>query len=78
MDTVLNFIHVAGNVLLHSMRTAAFCWTAVCLAAAVLIIRGLAREMDAILQLKHTGYRSISCKMGVFSPMEAAKQEEMK
>ena len=78
MDTVLNFIHVAGNVLLHSMRTAAFCWAAVCLAAAVLIIRGLAREMDAILQLKHTDYRSISCKMGVFSPMEAAKQEEMK
>lgn len=37
-----------------------------------------AREMDAILQLKHTGYRSISCKMGVFSPVEAAKQEEMK
>lgn len=50
MDTVLNFIHVAGNVLLHSMRTAAFCWAAVCLAAAVLIIRGLAREMDVILQ----------------------------
>ncbi len=50
MVTVLNFIHVAGNVLLHSMCTAAFCWAAVCLAAAVLIIRGLAREMDAILQ----------------------------
>lgn len=40
--------------------------------------KNTAREMDAILQLKHTGYRSISCKMGVFSPMEAAKQEEMK
>lgn len=44
MDTVLNFIHVAGNVLLHSMRTAAFCWVAVGLAAAVLVVRGLARK----------------------------------
>lgn len=44
MDTVLNFIHVAGNVFLHSMRTAAFCWVAVGLAAAVLVIRGLTRK----------------------------------
>ena len=28
------------------------------------------REMDALLQLRHTGYRSISCKMGVFSEAE--------
>ena len=44
MVTILNFIHVAGNVLLHSMRTATFCWVAVGLVAAVLVIRGLTRK----------------------------------
>ena len=44
MVTILNSIHVAGNVLLHSMRTATFCWVAVGLVAAVLVIRGLTRK----------------------------------
>ena len=44
MVTILNFIHVAGNVLLHSMRTATFCWVAVGLVAAVLVIRGLTKK----------------------------------
>ena len=44
MNTILNFIHVAGNVLLHSIRTATFCWVAVALAVAVLVIRGVTRK----------------------------------
>lgn len=44
MDTILNFIHVAGNVLLHSIRTATFCWVAVGLVAAALVIRGVTQK----------------------------------
>ena len=44
MNTILNAIHVAGNVLLHSIRTAAFCWAAAALAAAVLVIRGVTQK----------------------------------
>ena len=35
-----------------------------------------AREMDAILQLEHTGYRSISCRMGAFSCGEAERSKD--
>ena len=44
MNSILNFIHVAGNVLLHSMRTAAFCWAAAALVVAVLVIRGVTQK----------------------------------
>ena len=44
MNSILNFIHVAGNVLLHSIRTATFCWVAVALVVAVLAIRSVAKK----------------------------------
>ena len=44
MNTISNFIHVAGNVLLHSIRATAFCWVAAALAAAFLVIRGVTRK----------------------------------
>ena len=44
MNTILNYIHVAGNVLLHSMRTATFCWAAAALVVAVLVIRGVTQK----------------------------------
>ena len=47
MDMILNAILVARNVLMHSIRTAWFCWVAVGLVVAVLIIRGVARKKAA-------------------------------
>ena len=44
MNTILNSIHVAGNILLHSVRTAAFCWAAAALVVAVLVIRGVTQK----------------------------------
>lgn len=44
MNPILNFIHVAGNVLLHSIRTATFCWAAAGLAVAVLVICGVTKK----------------------------------
>ena len=44
MDMILNAILVARNVLMHSIRTAWFCWVAVGLVVSVLIIRGVARK----------------------------------
>ena len=44
MDTILNSIPVAGNVLSHSLRTVPFCWAAVGLAAAFLVIRGMTKR----------------------------------
>ena len=44
MNTILNDIHVAGNVLLHSIRTDTFCWAAAALAVAVLVIRGVTQR----------------------------------
>ena len=46
MNSILNFIHVAGNVLLHSIRTATFCWVAVALVVAVLAIRSVTRKKN--------------------------------
>ena len=39
MNTILNSIHVAGNVLLHSIRTATFCWVAVGLVMVFMLFR---------------------------------------
>ncbi len=36
---VLNFIRVAANIISHYFHTAAPCWTAICLAAVILIVR---------------------------------------
>ena len=36
-----------------------------------------AREIDALLHLRHTDYRSISCKMGVFTPQKTPPQENI-
>lgn len=44
MNTILNYIHVAGNGLLYSVRTATFCWVAVALVVAVLVIRGVTQK----------------------------------
>lgn len=44
MNSILNFIHVAGNALSHSIRTATFCWAAAALVVAVLVIRGVTRK----------------------------------
>lgn len=38
--------------------------------------RSTAKEIDAILQLRHTAYRSLSCKMGVFSHTEAERSKK--
>ena len=44
MNTILNSIHVAGNVFLHSIRTATFCWVPAALVVAVLVIRGVRKK----------------------------------
>lgn len=44
MNSILNFIHIVGNVLLHSIHTATFCWVAAALAVAVLVIRGVTQK----------------------------------
>ena len=44
MDTILNFTRVVWNVLLHSIRTATFCWVAAALVVAVLAIRSMTRK----------------------------------
>ena len=36
---VLNFIRVAANIISHHFHTAAPCWTAICLAEVILIVR---------------------------------------
>ena len=41
-DTIGSNIRVAGNMLLHSFRTAAPCWAAIALVAVILIIRAMA------------------------------------
>ena len=38
--------------------------------------RSTAKEIDAILQLRHTAYRSLSCKMGVCSHTEAERSKK--
>ena len=44
MNAMMNVIHVVGNVLLHSLRTAAFFWVAAGLAAEVLVIRSVTKK----------------------------------
>ena len=44
MSKIFGFVRIAGNVLLHSLRTATFCWVAVGLVVAVLAIRGIIRK----------------------------------
>lgn len=44
MNTILNSIHVTGNVLLHSICTVTFCWVTAALAVAVLVIRGVTKK----------------------------------
>ena len=47
MNTILNFIHAAGNVLLHSIRTTTFCWVTVALGSAVFLTAcGQKTELD--------------------------------
>lgn len=57
MNSILNFIHVAGNVLLHSIRTATFCWVAVALVVAVLVIRGVTQKSAARSRRAITAWR---------------------
>lgn len=44
MNMIFYLIHVAGNVLLHSIRTSTFCWVAAGLVVAVLVIRSSAQK----------------------------------
>ena len=44
MDTFLHAVRVAGNVILHSLRTATFCWVAAGLVIAILIVRGVIKK----------------------------------
>lgn len=53
MNTILNFIRVAGNVLLHSIRTAPFCWVAAALVVAVLVIRGVTKKKSGTIIQKN-------------------------
>ena len=47
MNAILNFVRVAGNILLHSFSTAAFCWAAIGLAAVVLVVRGIIKKKES-------------------------------
>ena len=42
MDTILNYLHAAGNVLSHAFRTNVRFWAAFGLLAALLVLRGAA------------------------------------
>ena len=44
MNMILNNIRVAGNVLLHSVRTATFCWALIGIVAAISVIRGMIKK----------------------------------
>lgn len=46
MNTIMNFIHVAKNVILHALYTATFCWVVVALVVAFLVIRGVKKKME--------------------------------
>ena len=46
MNTIMNFIHVAKNVLLHAFYTDIFCWVVVALVVAFLVIRGVTKKME--------------------------------
>ena len=63
MNTILNFIHVAGNVLLHSIRTAMFCWVAVGLVVAILVIRGVTKKKKGKKQDDNYGMEGMSLGM---------------
>ena len=47
MNAILNFICVAWNVLLHSIRTATFCRVAAGLLVTILVIRGITKKKSA-------------------------------
>ena len=63
MNTILNSIHVAGNILLHSVRTAAFCWAAAALVVAVLVIRGVTQKKRGKKQ--ESNYRLEGMSLGM-------------
>ena len=63
MNTILNFLHVAGNVLLHSIRTATFCWVAAALVVAVLVIRGVTKKKSGKKQDNNYGLEGMSLGM---------------
>ena len=46
MNTVLNFIFVARNLLFHFFHTAVPCWVAMALVAAILTVRSVAKKQD--------------------------------
>jgi uncharacterized membrane protein YfcA len=63
MDTILNAIHVVGNVLLHSLRTATFCWIAAGLVIAILIVRGVIKKKNGKKQDTNYGMEGMSLGM---------------
>ena len=60
MDTILNFTRVVWNVLLHSIRTATFCWVAAALVVAVLAIRGVTQKKRGRKQETNYGLEGMS------------------
>ena len=63
MNSILNFIHAAGNALLRSIRTAAFCWAAAALVVAVLAIRGVTKKKSGKKQENNYGLEGMSLGM---------------
>ena len=63
MNKILNFIFVAKNILFHSFRTAAPCWAAIVLAAAVLIIRFASMKKNEKKQGSNYGMEGMSLGM---------------
>lgn len=62
-DSVLNFIRVAANIILHSFRAAAPCWAAICLTAVILIVRFARMKKKGKKQDGNYGAEGISLGM---------------
>ena len=78
MNTILNTIHVAGNVLLHSIRTATFCWVAAALVVAVLVIRGVIKKKRGKKQDNNYSLEGMSLGMcfGLLIPKKTEHEDQ--
>lgn len=63
MNTILNFIHTAGNALLRSIRTDTFCWMAAGLAIAILVACGVIKKKNGKKQDISYGLEGMSLGM---------------
>lgn len=62
-DTIGSNIRVAGNMLLHSFRTAAPCWASIALVAVILIIHALAGKKKGKKQEESYGMEGMCLGM---------------